>query len=84
MQFWFYICAKECVVFSDLRNAANIIAQQYQAYLDASTPFTTYRWAGTGALLFLFFLRIILAEGWYIGMSIVTLHISVDQYQLTK
>ncbi|BDD56065.1 retention in endoplasmic reticulum protein 1 [Monascus purpureus] len=42
------------------------LARQYQAYLDASTPFTTYRWAGTGALLFLFFLRIILAEGWYI------------------
>ncbi|GAD93781.1 hypothetical protein PVAR5_2396 [Paecilomyces variotii No. 5] len=40
--------------------------RQYQAYLDASTPFTTYRWAGTGVLLFIFFLRIIFAQGWYI------------------
>jgi len=41
-------------------------ARQYQAYLDKSVPFTSYRWAGTGALLFIFFLRIIFAQGWYI------------------
>lgn len=43
--------------------------QAYQAYLDASTPFTTYRWIGTAVLLLIFFLRIILKEGWYIGTS---------------
>ncbi|KAK2765152.1 retention in endoplasmic reticulum protein 1 [Arachnomyces sp. PD_36] len=42
------------------------ITRQYQAYLDACTPFTLYRWLGTGALLIVFFLRIILAQGWYI------------------
>ncbi|CAM0135948.1 unnamed protein product [Umbelopsis sp. WA50703] len=35
-------------------------------YLDQVTPFTTYRWAGTATLLFLFMLRIFLAQGWYI------------------
>ncbi|KAF2843140.1 rer1 protein-like protein [Patellaria atrata CBS 101060] len=38
----------------------------YQSYLDRSTPFRTYRWASTGTLLFLFFLRIVFAQGWYI------------------
>lgn len=42
--------------------------QQYQSYLDASTPFTAYRWVGTALLLVIFFLRIVLAQGWYIGM----------------
>ncbi|KAL4917290.1 retrieval of early ER protein Rer1 [Aspergillus aurantiobrunneus] len=42
------------------------LARQYQTYLDASTPFTTYRWIGTVVLLLVFFLRIILAQGWYI------------------
>ncbi|MCJ1254534.1 retention in endoplasmic reticulum protein 1 [Lignoscripta atroalba] len=38
----------------------------YQAYLDKSTPYTTYRWIGTGTLTLLFSLRIIYAQGWYI------------------
>ncbi|KAJ5143762.1 Retrieval of early ER protein Rer1 [Penicillium bovifimosum] len=42
------------------------LTRRYQALLDASTPYTTYRWVGSGALLFLFFLRIIFAQGWYI------------------
>lgn len=41
--------------------------KMYQTYLDKSTPFITYRWAGTGALFLLFALRIIFAQGWYIG-----------------
>jgi hypothetical protein len=41
--------------------------QIFQSYLDKSTPFITYRWAGTGFLFFLFALRIFLAQGWYIG-----------------
>lgn len=48
---------------------AVLTEQTYQAYLDASTPFTTYRWIGTAVLLLIFFLRIILKEGWYIGTS---------------
>lgn len=40
--------------------------QHYQKYLDKSTPFTPYRWAGTVVLLLLFFLRIVFAQGWYI------------------
>ncbi|KAF1348647.1 retrieval of early ER protein Rer1 [Delphinella strobiligena] len=38
----------------------------YQSYLDKSTPFTTYRWVGTGVTLALFLLRIVMAQGWYI------------------
>lgn len=41
--------------------------QQYQAILDQSTPYVTYRWIGTGVALFVFFLRIFFAQGWYIG-----------------
>ena len=40
--------------------------QQYQAYLDKSTPYVSYRWATTSILLVLFFLRIVFASGWYI------------------
>ncbi|CAI7567219.1 unnamed protein product [Penicillium glandicola] len=42
------------------------LTRHYQAYLDASTPYTTYRWVGSGVLLFFFFLRIFIAQGWYI------------------
>ena len=38
----------------------------YQKYLDTATPYTTYRWIGTVTLLIAFFLRIVLAQGWYI------------------
>lgn len=41
--------------------------QQYQAILDQSTPYVTYRWIGTGVALLMFFLRIFFAQGWYIG-----------------
>jgi hypothetical protein len=41
-------------------------AQQYQALLDQSTPFVLYRWIGTGVALFLFFIRVFVAQGWYI------------------
>jgi hypothetical protein len=48
--------------------------QQYQTWLDKSTPYTPFRWLGTGTLLFLFFLRIFIAQGWYIGMSSLLMH----------
>lgn len=47
----------------------NTFIQTYQTYLDKSTPFTAYRWAGTGVLFLLFALRIIFAQGWYIGQQ---------------
>lgn len=40
--------------------------QRYQALLDQSTPHVLYRWIGTGVLLFLFFVRVFVAQGWYI------------------
>lgn len=40
--------------------------QMFQAYLDKSTPYNTYRWIGTGVLLLFFALRIFVAQGWYI------------------
>ncbi|EEH18610.2 hypothetical protein PABG_07670 [Paracoccidioides brasiliensis Pb03] len=42
------------------------LTRRYQAYLDAVTPYAAYRWIGTGVLLAIFFLRIIMAQGWYI------------------
>ncbi|KAL8929426.1 MAG: hypothetical protein Q9172_000477 [Xanthocarpia lactea] len=42
------------------------LGRLYQSYLDKSTPYTTYRWIGTAVLLALFFLRIVVAQGWYI------------------
>ncbi|WFD01219.1 hypothetical protein MYAM1_003981 [Malassezia yamatoensis] len=35
-------------------------------YIDSTAPYTLQRWSGTGVLLVLFMLRIVLAEGWYI------------------
>ncbi|KAK0766838.1 retrieval of early ER protein Rer1 [Trichoderma afarasin] len=42
------------------------IQRQYQAILDQSTPYVMYRWIGTAVALLLFFLRIFVAQGWYI------------------
>ncbi|KAI1777931.1 retrieval of early ER protein Rer1 [Hypoxylon cercidicola] len=42
------------------------LQRQYQALLDKSTPFVLYRWVGTSAFICLFFLRVFLAQGWYI------------------
>lgn len=43
------------------------IQRHYQALLDQSTPFVTYRWVGTAVALLMFFFRIFYAQGWYIG-----------------
>lgn len=42
------------------------LQRHYQALLDQSTPFVLYRWVGTGVALFLFFIRVFMAQGWYI------------------
>ncbi|OAL20197.1 hypothetical protein AYO22_09091 [Fonsecaea multimorphosa] len=49
-----------------LRAANGDLVKQYQSYLDKSTPYVAYRWSATAVLLLLFFLRIIVAQGWYI------------------
>ena len=51
--------------------------QMYQAYLDKSTPFITYRWVGTGVLFLLFAMRIVFAQGWYIGKNAFG-HVGMD------
>lgn len=43
------------------------LQRQYQALLDQSTPYVTYRWIGSAILLLMFFARILVAQGWYIG-----------------
>lgn len=43
--------------------------QRYQALLDKATPYVLYRWLGTGTFLVLFFVRIFVAQGWYIGTT---------------
>lgn len=47
---------------------ASMLHMRAQHLIDSTAPFTLQRWGATGALLFLFMLRIVLAEGWYIGM----------------
>lgn len=62
--------ALEAIHFSHIILATNRETdkpQRYQALLDQSTPFVTYRWVGTGVGLLMFFLRILVAQGWYIG-----------------
>ncbi|KAI9894646.1 MAG: retention in endoplasmic reticulum protein 1 [Vezdaea aestivalis] len=52
--------------FEALSAQTSRYTRQFQGYLDISTPYVTYRWAGTGALFFFFGLRILVAQGWYI------------------
>lgn len=52
--------------FSTVTAQTNKLQRHYQALLDQSTPFVLYRWVGTGVCLFLFFLRVFFAQGWYI------------------
>ncbi|KAI9820285.1 MAG: retention in endoplasmic reticulum protein 1 [Pycnora praestabilis] len=52
--------------FAAISSQTSRFGRQYQAYLDKSTPFTAYRWIGTGALLLVFLLRIVISQGWYI------------------
>ncbi|KAF9047400.1 retrieval of early ER protein Rer1 [Panaeolus papilionaceus] len=42
------------------------IQRQYQQILDRWTPHMLQRWLATAGLLAVFFLRIVLAQGWYI------------------
>jgi hypothetical protein len=52
--------------FAAVQAQTSKLQRRYQALLDQSTPHVTYRWIGTGVLLLLFFLRILVAQGWYI------------------
>ncbi|KAL8715030.1 MAG: hypothetical protein Q9220_000987 [cf. Caloplaca sp. 1 TL-2023] len=56
----------EFTPFAAVSAQTSRIGRLYQSYLDKSTPYTAYRWVGTGVLLALFFLRIVVAQGWYI------------------
>jgi len=56
----------ETTPFDAISTQSNKLLRQYQKYLDKSTPYVAYRWSGTGAVLTLFFLRIVFAQGWYI------------------
>ncbi|PBP18488.1 RER1 protein [Diplocarpon rosae] len=52
--------------FAAVTSHTSRMQRQYQAWLDKSTPYVPYRWVGTGAFLVIFFLRIFIAQGWYI------------------
>lgn len=52
--------------FQPVSNQYYKTMRQYQQLLDRITPFMLYRWLGTAALLAIFMLRIVLAQGWYI------------------
>ncbi|KAK4514422.1 uncharacterized protein ATC70_002017 [Mucor velutinosus] len=50
---------------SFMERKSSIVAR-WQAFVDRSTPYTTYRWTSFGVIFSLFLLRIIIAQGWYI------------------
>ncbi|KAF9295887.1 retention in endoplasmic reticulum protein 1 [Mortierella antarctica] len=43
-----------------------LVEQKYQYVLDKVTPHTKERWVFTGVVLFLYFVRVFFAQGWYI------------------
>jgi hypothetical protein len=51
---------------NDLTRNITKYTRLYQTYLDKSVPHVLQRWVGFAGLLFVFMLRIILSEGWYI------------------
>lgn len=65
------VCVRPTMCVPEHRLRFMVQMQLYQSYLDKSTPYKTYRWIGTGVVFFMFALRIFLAQGWYIGMSIL-------------
>ncbi|KAK9761656.1 retention in endoplasmic reticulum protein 1 [Basidiobolus ranarum] len=42
------------------------LERKYQAWLDSTTPFIRQRWGAFAGILFLFTLRILIAQGWYV------------------
>jgi hypothetical protein len=60
---------EEVPVFRADEDYKGALVQMYQNYLDKSTPYTTYRWIATATVFIAFGLRIVFAQGWYIGTS---------------
>jgi hypothetical protein len=61
--------------FEAVSTHTSMIQRKFQSLLDQSTPFVLYRWIGSITLLILFGLRIIFAQGWYIGsLRLVSFH----------
>lgn len=56
----------ETTPFEAVTAQTSKFTRAYQNYLDKATPFTAYRWAGTGFAIFIFMVRIVYAQGWYI------------------
>ncbi|KAL2886192.1 Protein RER1 [Ceratocystis lukuohia] len=52
--------------FEAVTSQTSRIQRRVQVLLDQSTPYVLYRWIGTGVLLLIFGLRILIAQGWYI------------------
>lgn len=58
----------------------HVVGARYQTYLDLTTRHTTYRWASTAAILFLYILRVYLLQGFYVityGLAIYTLNLVI-------
>lgn len=54
--------------------------RKWQILLDRSHQFTTYRWAGFAAVMFIYALRVYLLDGWYIvtyGLGIYLLNMLI-------
>ena len=50
--------------------------KKFQKFLDDATPYTAYRWGFTAFICLVYFLRVLLVQGWYIvtvgSQSLVT------------
>ncbi|KAL1915808.1 uncharacterized protein VTP21DRAFT_6196 [Calcarisporiella thermophila] len=62
----------EPITFSAYGSA---LEKRWQFFLDRITPFTYNRWITTAFLLSLFFLRIILVQGWYIVAYVLGIYL---------
>ncbi|KAI1340595.1 retrieval of early ER protein Rer1 [Xylariaceae sp. FL0016] len=57
---------QEQTPFAAVTAQTSKLQRHYQTLLDKATPHVLYRWIGTGVTLCVFFLRVLLAQGWYI------------------
>lgn len=58
-----YVCMDR---FGDVSENLGRYQQLFQVYLDKSVPRIKERWVGLAGLLFVFLLRVVLAQGWYV------------------
>jgi len=67
-------------LFESVARLRHAIGSRYQQHLDRTTRHTMYRWIATGVLLFTYFLRVYLLQGFYVvtyGLALYTLNLLI-------